>query len=413
VRWQVRLVVAVHFRVGVLKQQLGNLAGARDARHAIDVSKLLLGRFSLGQQMLRIVREDGTLIPVGEQLNMRSLSDNVNMTGNLNASGSNYASATPAAPQHAASIIYSSNSSGLSSLMPRLRVPEPDLTDPTESLRELSHLSDDHWSARDKFGMQQPTLKVLNGTNDMWRGEFAPGLGRLQLPDVDIELTQAKSFGCGTFNVVNYAAGANGPGSYKDPYASLAPQEGGDKYRANTEVFAQKLARSALTGILLEPAWMPQSSYDSVERLPGSYANSPNVRNVVRQLKNTDRFDQCAANSAVVWMSGDALTRDGGSSCAAVASVRIADPDVVLGVTTDLINGPHSRQPEPLWSEHQASPLVDMLHQYLKQQREVIVTSTVYFKLFIFATVFMCTFTERVRSERLATLGPDNVIITQ
>ena len=86
-RQQVRLVVAVHFRVGVLKQQMGNQAGSRDAHYAIEVSKTLLGRFSLGQQMLRIVREDGTLIPVSEQVTMRSLSDNLNITGNLNSSG--------------------------------------------------------------------------------------------------------------------------------------------------------------------------------------------------------------------------------------------------------------------------------------------------------------------------------------
>ncbi len=362
--------MAVHFRVGVLKQQLGNHTGARDARHAIDVSKLLLGRFSLGQQMLRIVREDGTLIPVNEQLNLRSLSDNLNITGNLNVSGCNNASTAPAAPQLGASSIYSSNSSGLSSLMPKLRVPEPDVTDPTESLRELSQLSGERWTS-DRRGKQPPALAVLDGTRDMWRGEFAPGVGRLQLPDVEIELTREESVGRSKFELFHSAPTASGPWLPPNPRASETLQGGRSYESMKVEAFGQNFAYSSFGMSVMDSARMPISSYAVEYSLPCSSAKSPNVREPAIQPHNSSRFVDCAATSSEDWTSRDAPTRGGGSSFAALASVVLADPDVVHVADTYYGNVPQLGQPDPLWSEHQASPMVDMLHQYLKQQHEV------------------------------------------
>jgi hypothetical protein len=359
--------------VGVLKQQLGNHAGARDACHAIEVSKTLLGRFSLGQQMLRIVREDGTLIPVGEQITMRSLSDNLNITGNLSSTGPAFASEASAAPQRAqlaASSIYSSNSSGLSSLMPKLRVPEPDMTDPTESLRELSQLTEAPWNARGHWD-KQPAHAALDGTRDMWQGEFAPGLGRLQLPDVETELSRAEGAGRRGLEPLFLDSGTYAAQN------SHTQQHRRNYDHAKMEVYAQTAAIGTFAGSLVDSAWVPRSSHATIERVPGSYASSPNVRDAGKHAHAANRFDEHAVISGQSWLSKDAFIRDGGSSCAAVASVRIADPDVSIAnadqnTGDNARDGDHARESVPLWSEHQASPIVDMLHQYLKQQHEVI-----------------------------------------
>lgn len=361
---QVRLVVAVHFRVGVLKQQLGNRAGARDALHAIEVSKMLLGRFSLGQQMFRIVCEDGTLIPVSDQSTMRSLSDNLNITGNLNASGSGVLSAAVAAPrpQLAASSIYSSASSGLSSLMPKLRVPEPDLTDPTESLHEVSRLMDGRQHAGGGG-------HALDGTRDMWRGEFAPGAGRLQLPDVEVEpvLGEAKARKHAKQHVSATALYETWlPRKTAASNATLKLRSDG---RANEDL-PEKKALGSLAGDAAAVWAQPHA------RQPGSYMNSPYAHNAAPISQRALYFDGDAATSGAPWEHGAVRADGGGSSVYAAASVRLADPDVVLSAHVARSRhveaaGPEQRVEECalLWSQHHASPIVDMLHQYLQQQQ--------------------------------------------
>lgn len=381
-RPQVRLVVAVHFRVGVLKQQLGNRAGARDALHAIEVSKMILGRFSVGQQMFRIVREDGTLIPVAEQSTNRSLNDNLNITGTLNASGQVLASAATtsftAQPQRqhfAASSIYSSASSGLSSLMPRLRVPEPDVTDPTESLHGVSLLLDDKLNTGNKFDWvrQQGSRVVLDGTRDMWRGEFAPGAGRVQLPDVEVEHALGSSTAPSSPKHHVSATGLHESWLPQKHAVTSRPRnrarDGGACERRSAE------PRQVLSLNGGDSTWLPQNPHHKQPRAPGSYIGSPNHHNAANSSHRALHFD---GNVAKPLLSGDAWGHDGGSSVAAVASVRLTDPDVALRSDTE-----HSRHFEAagqynpveqgvqLWSEHQASPIVNILHQYLQQQHEV------------------------------------------
>jgi hypothetical protein len=381
-RPQVRLVVAVHFRVGVLKQQLGNRAGARDALHAIEVSKMILGRFSVGQQMFRIVREDGTLISVVEQSTNRSLNDNLNITGTLNASGQVLASAAttsftaqPQRPQYAASSIYSSASSGLSSLMPRLRVPEPDVTDPTESLHGVSRLLDDKLNAGNKsdWGRHQGSRVVLDGTRDMWRGEFAPGAGRVQLPDVEVE------------HALGSSTARRSPKQHVSAtalYETWLPQKHAAASRPHNHARDGGACerRSAETRRVVsmnggDSTWLPQNPRYTQPRAPGSYISSPNHHNAANSSHRALHFD---GNVVIPGLPGNAWGHDGGSSVAAVASIRLTDPDVVLRSDTD-----HSRhfdaagqykpveQGVQLWSEHQASPIVNILHQYLQQQHEV------------------------------------------
>ena len=378
-RHQVRLVVAVHFRVGVLKQQLGNHAGARDALHAIEVSRMLLGRFSVGQQMFRIVREDGTLIPVVEQVSMRSLSDNLNITGNLNATASTSASAAPepfsaAAQPHpplAASSIYSSASSGLSSLMPKLHVPEPDLTDPTDSLRDVTQALGAQGSMRGQLAAKS----VLDGTRDMWQGEFAPGRGRLQLPDVELEVDAGDKWTL--FKNSKQHISATGMYAAWQPQGSHAAKS--PKQRLNFARPSQEWSSQPRLNIApADSVFVPRSSRTAAARVPGSYANSPNARRVANGSFRPSWFDDNVAIPDMQAVAVDFLGRDGGSSVAAVASVRLADPDTVLSATAAFSHHRDVAREEgfersvaPLWSEHQASPIVDMLHQYLQQQSEV------------------------------------------
>jgi hypothetical protein len=372
----VRLVVAVHFRVGVLKQQLGNPAGARDALHAIEVSRMLLGRFSVGQQMFRIVREDGTLIPVVEQVSMRSLSDNLNITGNLNATASAPASAAPEPfsaaaqrhPQLAASSIYSSASSGMSSLMPKLHVPEPDLTDPTHSLRDVTQALGAQGSMR---GQLAPT-SVLDGTRDMWQGEFAPGRGRLQLPDVEVDVDAGDKWTL--FKNSKQHISATGMYAAWQPQGSQAAKS--PKQRLNLARPTQEWSHQPHLNIApADSAFVPRSSRAAAARVPGSYANSPNARRVASGSARASYVDDDAAIADVQALPVDFLGRDGGSSVAAVSSVRLADPDTLLSATDHHRDGAREvgfeRSVAPLWSEHQASPIVDMLHHYLQQQSEV------------------------------------------
>jgi hypothetical protein len=387
-RKQVRLIVAVHFRAGVLKQQLGNDAGARDVLHAMQVSKLLLGRFSVGQHMLRIVRDDGTLIPVVERMGTRTLSDNLNITGNLNASvGSGVASAAPGSfsastqlPQRAASSIYSS----ASSLTLKRYVPEPDADDPTESLRDVSQVLNEGWNGSQQWRLHQAPLvatarseDALDGTRDMWRHEFAPGAGRLQLPDVDVDHVYGGAWVNGGDVRPQATAALAAAAAAADAGWRLQQQYLREYDRLQMEASEQaRLHHQHLHWAQQPAAWQHQASASA--RAPGSYANSPSVRNGANDAHYAGRFDAHAEAAAASWRRGEVWSRDGGSSVAAVASVRLADPDVVLNAAAVQARqndgaGKQARagQTVPLWSEHQASPIVDLLHQYLQQQHEV------------------------------------------
>jgi hypothetical protein len=355
---QVRLVVAVHFRVGVLKQQLGNHSGVRDVLHAIEVSKMLLGRFSVDQQMFRIVRDDGSLIPVAEQFNLRSLNDNLNITGKLNLSGSVHA--TPSAnfagtgqQLLAASSIYSSASSSLVSLMPKMRVPEPELTDPTESLRGVSEVL----NGSSNVGVAHV---ALDGTRDMWRGEFAPG--RLQLPDIEVD---------------GFCEKLISDGHSKDTLPLRVETE------LPIEIFSQKQAHHNGRNVVqaFDSAGVSRNHSSETADSSWLHRNLRYVSGQVSKRSNVQVVDMRLhrARESVVQTVTPAMTQhyDCSSSVAAVTSLRLADPDVVLSDNQSHANSLLEKAQSDsvggvfIWSQHQASPIVDRLQLYLQQQHEV------------------------------------------
>jgi hypothetical protein len=271
----------------------------------------------------------------------------------------------------AASSIYSSASSGLSSLMPRLRVPEPDLSDPTECLHSVSNLIHERWN---DSGRQRAPHVVLDGSRDMWQGEFAPGPGRIQLPDVDEEPGGGNVEARIVSKQLVFAAGVNDAWRYHNstPADAHALQRNGVDER-----FAEQRSGQAVPfapSNTVDSTWPRSNAHARHARAPGSYVNSPNASSSQRAL----HFDGNAVTSVAPLAIGSVGGHEGGGSVAAAASLRLADPDVVLSSTvahacvTDVaVQQQPVRETVPLWSQHQASPIVDILHQYLQQQHEV------------------------------------------
>jgi hypothetical protein len=155
-------------------------------------------------------------------------------------------------------------------------------------------------------------------------------------------------------------------------------------------------------------AWLPQTAHASIARLPGSYANNLNVHNGTNQAYYAGRIDTHEVVADAPWRPAKSWSRDGDSSVAAVASVRLADPDIVLNAEVAQpqkkdVAGKHACAGEalPLWSEHQASPIVDLLHQYLQQQHEVrgVAACVCGFRVRLFCQISHAAVSARSRNE--------------